>query len=268
MIVFHEPGLCGLELWRGIARGVSLFELRERKEEYFAGLREFLVRLHLGEAEADDARETAALRHAAGFVRAILCGGEALHPLLAPSLRARWSGRPPTSRGALPFEIEIDNGGIYAARRGALRLFESMGWRRGVALDLGQLQLKVMTADAHWSVSRDESLLPFGAHAIDCARGRARLRDLLRQGLSPLEECPDGIVLALPVALTQQGVAQPATYPGLLGPVEPIFAELFECPWVVVNDAVLAAVGFQPRAREKTLVVTLGFGIGGALWYR
>jgi predicted NBD/HSP70 family sugar kinase len=48
--------------------------------------------------------------------------------------------------------------------------------------------------------------------------------------------------------------------------VEPIFSELFDCPWVVLNDAVLAAVGFPPKAREKTLVVTLGFGIGGALW--
>jgi predicted NBD/HSP70 family sugar kinase len=75
------------------------------------------------------------------------------------------------------------------------------------------------------------------------------------------------VVLALPVALDSVGLAQPSTYPGLYGPVEPLFSELFECPWVVVNDAVLAAVGFRPETREKTLVVTLGFGLGGALWH-
>jgi predicted NBD/HSP70 family sugar kinase len=50
--------------------------------------------------------------------------------------------------------------------------------------------------------------------------------------------------------------------------VQPIFAGLFACPCVVLNDAVLAGVGFPPKAGEKTLVVTLGFGIGGALWVK
>ena len=322
MTVYEVPGLAGLELWRGIARGATLFELRERKREYFEGLREFLVRLHCGEAAANDDRETEALRKAAGFARAVFCGGEAVHPLIEPILRAE----------AVPFAIEIDTGGAYAARRGALEIFQAMGWSRGVALDLGQSHLKIMTAGGNSSVPRDPSLLPFGAHAIDAAIGRARLRSLIQEGLSSAAgvsqadpngssaparlvrpEPPDGIVLALPVALGRDGVAQPATYPGLFGPVEPIFSDLFPCPWVVLNDAVLAALGFPPvvqasglsleighfqhsplpvlapggtggfaclpaegrlgrasglsfAAREKTLVVTLGFGIGGALW--
>jgi hypothetical protein len=301
-MVYDVPGLGGIELWRGIARGATLFALRERKQEYFEGLREFLVRLHRGEAAADDDRETEALRKAAGFARAVFCGGEAAHPLLEPILRA----------GALPFAIEIDTSGPYAARRGALEVSKTMGWRRAVALDLGQSHLKIMTAGGNSSVPRDTSLLPFGAHAIDAAIGRARLRSLIQEGLSRVET-PDGIVLALPVALDRDGVAQPATYPGLFGPVEPIFSDLFNCPWVVLNDAVLAAIGFPPDARsdlvgrtpwsaadprsacshdrktgpggpvrtrasaprchptnprEKTLVVTLGFGIGGALWER
>jgi hypothetical protein len=48
--------------------------------------------------------------------------------------------------------------------------------------------------------------------------------------------------------------------------VEPIFSSLFSAPWVVLNDAVLAALGFPPKRPEKTLVLTLGFGVGGALW--
>jgi hypothetical protein len=211
--------------------------------------------LHAGEAESAYDGETQALRHAAGFARAIFCGGEALHPSLEPALQSP----------ALPFAVEIDRDGPYAGRRGALEIFRRMQWRYGVALDLGQTQLKVMTADAVATLPRDPELLPFGAHAIDCATGRERLRALVREGLAHVDR-PDGVVLALPVELDADGVAQPATYPGLFGPVQPIFADLFDCPWVAINDAVLAGLGFPPRRGEKTLVVTLGFGIGGAVW--
>ncbi|HLK69898.1 MAG TPA: hypothetical protein VKU19_40995 [Bryobacteraceae bacterium] len=258
MIVYREPGLCGLELWRGVSRGVSLFQLRERKQEYFLGLRDFLIRLHHGEAATLDQRETAALRKAAGFTRVILCGGETNSPFVASTF----------CTSALPFAVEIDRAGPYAARRGALRIFESMNWRHGIALDLGQLQLKVMTAKTSRTVSRDESHFPFGASALAPELGRARLRELLQTGLDRASQSPDGVVLALPVELDCEGVARAATYPGLFGPVEPIFSELFTCPWVVLNDAVLAALSFPPRNGEKTLVVTLGFGIGGALWDR
>jgi hypothetical protein len=248
VIVYEEPGLYGLELWCGIARGASLYQLRERKEEYFHALLEFLVRLHRGEERT--------LRRAAGFGRVIVCGGEALHPALGPIL----------CTDSLPFSVAIDGCGTYAARRGACSIFETMQWRRGAALDVGQLQLKVMTVEQRCCLPRDESLLPFGAQALDYLTGRARLRDFVRQGLERIPEPPDGVVLALPVALDSEGVAQPSTYPGLYGPVDEIFADLFDCPWIVLNDAVLAALSFRPERREKTLVVTLGFGIGGALW--
>lgn len=254
--IYHDPRLSGLELWRGMARGVRLDQLRDSRSEYFQGLREFLVCLHRGEAAADDPRETAALRHAAGFSRAVLCGGDAAHPALPTILCA----------GGLPFCIEIDASGPYAAWRGAMHIFQSMEWRRGVALDLGQTGLKVMSPSGNWTVPRDAALVPLGAGALSPATGRARLRSLIREGLSRVAEPADGIVLALPVALDSGGVAQPASYPGLFGPVQPIFAGLFDCPSVLLNDAVLAALGFPPGQRGKTLVVTLGFGIGGALW--
>ncbi len=256
MIVYAEPRLRGLELWRAISGGASLYQLRERKTEYFTALREFLLQLHRGECAVDDPRETEALRGAAGFARVIVCGGEAMHAALGPILCAE----------PLPFALAIDGGGMYASRRGALEVFRSMQWRRGVALDLGQLQLKVMTAGGSRCLPRDDLRLPFGAHALEAATGRERLRDFLRRGLAEIAQPPDGVVLALPVALDRDGVAESSTYPGLFGPVEPIFAELFDCPWVVLNDAVLAALGFRPAPPRKTLVVTLGFGIGGALW--
>src|SRR6185369_5599732 len=166
LTLYQEPGLSGLELWRGISRGATLFQLRERKREYFEGLRGFLVRLHRGEAESSDANETAELRRAAGFARVVLCGGEAAHPELAPVLET----------GALPFTIEIDTTGPYVARRGALRIFRAMQWQRGAALDLGQLQLKLITESQLLLLPRDDRQLPFGPYALDAALGRARLR--------------------------------------------------------------------------------------------
>ncbi len=263
MTVYETPGLSGLEIWRGVAGGVPLFQHQGREAAYFDELREFLLRLHDGVATAGDTRETKSLRRAAGFERVVFCGGSALHPALETALSAQ----------ALPFTVEIDKGGPFASWRGALRIFASQGWQRGIALDLGQMQLKVMTAGLRVILPRDRALLPFGAQAIEPELGRARLRALIQAGLSQAAEgksvpaeTPDGVVLALPVALGRDGMAEPATYPGLFGPLEPIFSGLFACPWVVVNDAVLAGVGFPPEAEGKTLVVTLGFGIGCALW--
>jgi hypothetical protein len=250
VILYRRPGLSGIELWRGISRGATLFQLRDDKPRYFSALREFLVQLHFGEARSEDE-----LLGAKGFSRVVLCGGESGHPALERAMSA----------DGLPFCVRVDEGGAYAAREGAFRVFRSMGWERGVALDLGQLHLKVMTADRSFRIARNPDVLPFGAHAIDAESGRAAIREMIGNALAAVP-CPDGLVLGLPVAINADGVAAPATYPGLFGPVEPIFAELFDCPWVVMNDAVLAGVGFEPEEPGKTLIVTLGFGIGGALW--
>jgi hypothetical protein len=244
--VYEAHGIHGLELWNAVSLSATLFQLRDQKPEYFAGLCDVLLRLHAGQVSAD-------LDRAAGFQEVIFCGGEAQHPLLEQTLK----------KAAPPFAFEIDRTGEFAARRGALRIFEQMGWHRGVALDLGQTQLKVITAAECRSLARDTEWLPLGPKALDVETGRARLRDFLA-GALPADA--DGVVLGLPVELDRDGLAQSATYPGLWGAVEPIFAELFSVPWVVLNDAVLAAAGFRPADRRKRLVVTMGFGIGGGLW--
>ncbi len=254
VIIYQEPGLYGLEIWRGIARNATLFQLRERAGEYFPALRDFLIQLHHGEAVSDNHDETIALRQAAGFVRVVFCGGGAL----APSLKTAFDV------GPLPFDIEIDTSGPFSSRGGAGRIFRSKAWSRGVALDLGQTQLKLITTTGNTIFERDTLQLPFGARSLETTLGQTRLRAWLAQAVSQLE--PDGVVLGLPVELAPNGVAKASTYPGLFGPIGPIFAGLFKCPMVALNDAVLAALGFPPRSGEKTLVVTIGYGVGGALW--
>jgi hypothetical protein len=261
VILYQKPGLAGLELWNGLsAEGRTLYQLRDSPHEYFGALSAFLDRLHRGTAETAEWRGTAGISGAKGFRHLVCCGGTALDPRLAAALAAR----------PLPYTFEINSGGAYSGREGAAMIAGEMGWRRWVALDLGQTQLKVMTSTKCFRVSRDPSVLPYGARSLDVDVGRSRVREVILSGLLRAEQLAgrpfDGIVLGLPAAIDSMGEMQPASYPGLQGPVEAVFAGLFPAPAVVLNDAVLAARGFPPKDGAKTLVITLGFGVGGALW--
>jgi len=242
VILYRHPGLQGLEIWQGLAQHSTLYQLRDDRPAYFAGLSEFLARLHAGEAETAGGDSLGA---AAGFARLILTGGDAA----AASPLIDWPH-------------VVADAGPFAARRGAEAVWREFGWRRPSAIDLGQSRLKLITPGGGECFERE---LPFGHAALEAETGRTRLRDWIRRAIPG--GC-DGVVLALPVALSADGVAAPSTYPGLSGPVEPLFSSLFaDVPWAVVNDAVLAARGYPPAFREKTLVLTLGFGVGAAIWH-
>ena len=242
---FHHPHLQGLEVWQGIARHATLDQLRHNKPVYFAGLDEFLSELHAGSAQ------TAAgdpLAPAAGFERLLLAGGDAAEAAAA----LRWP-----NHLAAP--------GAFALRAGAETIWREQGWRNPIAIDLGQTRLKILTPHDSRAIERDEAHLPFGPRALPEAKGRARLRDWLHSHL-PAEY--DGVLLALPNAIDAAGAAESSTYPGLYGPVEPLFDDLFaNAPVIYGNDAILTARGYPPANHEKTLLLTLGFGVGAALWY-
>jgi len=224
---------------------------------YFDALCRFLLDIHAGTAVTRDPSDTQALRRAARFAHVVLSGGDASSPPLVSVLSAQ----------ALPFTWEVDDSGPFAARRGALRIFTRKGWHEGVALDLGQTSLKIITPTGCRIIPRDWDRLPLGAGALDSDTGRVRLRQFFHDALEP-HAGTDGVALGLPVALDSAGLARPATYPGLSGAVISWLADLFPPDSVALNDAVLAAGGFPPPAGQKRLVLTLGFGIGGALWDR
>ncbi|HEU0124336.1 MAG TPA: hypothetical protein VFQ91_27650 [Bryobacteraceae bacterium] len=244
MIVYSHPGLEGLEVWHGMTRYSSLDQLRTDKAAYFAGLTEFLADLHAGKARTADG---CSLRQAAAFTRLLLAGGDAAE-----------------AAGRLGWPHEVADASPYSAKRGAEAIWREMGWTNPVAIDLGQTRLKCLTPDGSSWRERDWERFPHGRAALEAEQARDRLRAFVA-GALPAEF--DGCVLGLPVAVDEDGVAESSTYPGLYGPLEPLFGPVFgERPWVVVNDAVLTGRGFPPEQGEKTLVLTLGFGVGGALW--
>jgi hypothetical protein len=256
MRVYEEVGLSALELWHGIVDGQVIADMPVSSRSYFEALCSLLCHVHQGVAATNDEQDTATLRRAANFQRVILCGGDAQNPTLESVLNER----------QVAFTWEIDRTGIFAAQRGAVRIFSRLGWSNGVALDLGQTNLKVITKSGNYTVPRDLQRLPLGANALDEATGRARLRLLLGDTMQRFAAESDGVVLGLPVALDREGVARAASYPGLVGEVIPWLHDLFPPGSVLLNDALLAAAGFPPPLPQKTLVLTLGFGIGGALW--
>ena len=240
MIVYRHPGLQGLEIWRGLARSATLDQLRDDKPAYRAALAAFLFDLQAGTARTADSNDLSA---AAGFDRLTVTGGDACS--------LGWPG-------------EVIIPGPYGARAGAEALWREFGWRRPAAIDLGQTRLKLFTPEASLCLERDEAALPFGRYALEPELGRARLREFVAAAIPP--DC-DGVLLALPAAIRADGSAEPCSYPGLFGPLAPVFGALFEGRgWTVCNDSVLAARGYPPPAGEKSLVLTIGFGVGAAVW--
>jgi hypothetical protein len=143
-----------------------------------------------------------------------------------------------------PGEVVIP--GPYAARPGAEIVWAEHGWRNPAAIDLGQSRVKWFTRDDQGTIERA------GRH----------FRDLIHEAL-PANY--DGLLLALPTAIDANGNAEGCTYEGLHGPIESLFADLQQ-PWVARNDALLTARGHPPATNEKTLILTIGFGVGAAIW--
>jgi len=142
---------------------------------------------------------------------------------------------------------------------------------RGWVVDLGQSRLKISGARRR-SHPRDFATIPVSTRPVDGA-GRAALIHWVAAALREAadEQPPAAIVLALPCEISADGVLGTCSYPWAAG--EAIVAELLAAaglaglPGVLLNDAELAAIGVAERGpiAAPTLVLTVGFGIGGAL---
>jgi predicted NBD/HSP70 family sugar kinase len=152
-----------------------------------------------------------------------------------------------------------------------------------LVIDVGQTAVKLMLAGERGLFRRDWQALP-AAESVPCIQPahRQRLRSFVADAIrSFLQRTsarpPDVVVLALPCELDDQGVPGPCSYAGLEHDSEfadAVLAEagLADLPCLLLNDAELAAVSARARwdslLLPRTLVVTLGFGVGAALLVR
>ena len=206
---YVNPRLSGLELWHGIHEGKTLFELKNT-DRFIPALFRVLEDIRQGRGLTTDLIDTKDLLKARKFDQVIFTGGETLNQNFRNFVHMH--------REALPFPIFVDERGHFAQADGAKRIFQEMGWNAGVAFDLGQTQLKMISEFSNLAFERDETLLPIGRSSLTRELGLKRVVDFLKLGQQRILEehlvVPDGLLFALPLKIDADGNADTCSYPG------------------------------------------------------
>lgn len=236
-----------IEVWDLLVDGVALYDV-DRGAGFGAALGRAVELLMSGEAVSESCpRFPEVCRQ---IRRVVLAGGAAG--------AVQWRSTVPAVVAAEPERCGV---------RGGLAI---LAGRRGLVVDLGQSRLKVSGA-REWVYVRDLLKIPVSMRPVEGA-GRAALVEFVATGLrEAAAECePEAIVLALPCEIGDDAALGTCSYPWRAGDaiVEEVLAAagLERVPTWLVNDAELAAIGVAADGvADTTLVLTLGFGVGGAV---
>lgn len=253
-----------LELW-DLCVGDRILWDSMREPNFAAVLLEALHRLQAGEASTRS--DGPVPKEAREFDAVFICGGNAL----GEDLRRLAAGA--------CWPIIFSDEGSFIGERGGFHLLATHQ-RNGLVADLGQTQLKVSAGGRRWTFPRDFSRLPMRDDLADpqAPAHRSELRSFLGEGLRcAARESPtpiEALILALPARLDDRGVPEGSSYVGMKGDQDLVtdalkIARLTDLPVWVLNDAELAAVSARLHPalspNQRTLVLTLGFGLGAAL---
>ena len=255
-----DPRIQPLEIWRLLLdSGAPLWRVAQRRPER---LLEGLDLLHRGAGRTRDGRTD---HHTcAGYQHLVIGGGRAA---VVPDDLLR--------RGPTPFTRLTDP---VVAEAGGHALAARLGFRPAevLVLDLGQTAIKASHAGRRCRLERDLDRLPRGRLP---ERRRAEQRQALCAWLAeaitavvPPQDKPLAVIFALPGEITADGMPGRTTYMGTQDHrslLPDVLRRAGLSPKVVgvLNDAELAAcsASLLPEAAGKTLVLTLGFGLGAAL---
>jgi hypothetical protein len=260
-----------LEIWDLVSSHGPLFELSEHPC-FVGALLETLEALHHSTAQPPAAHTGLAV--ARGFAGLVIGGGGLLRPGVVNALRAHHAaGHSPWSR------LMLEPDPVFMAETGGHALAQGQGICP-LIIDVGQTALKLMCAERRALVQRDWQTLPTAAsvasdqQTIQRQNLRRFVAEAARSFVQHGSARPDVVVLALPCELDDQGMPGHCTYAGLerdgaFADTMLAAAGLAELPCLLVNDAELAAVSARARWANqlppRTLVLTLGLGVGAAL---
>jgi len=242
-----DPRVIPLELWDVLVDGVPLHTV-PRGPGFGAELARVVDALAAGTARTPSGTRFPAV--ARQLERVVLAGGLARE--------VAWPA------GATPAAIASEPG--RCSERGGLAILARAG-RRGLVIDLGQSTLKIATCEHRFVSARDLLAIP-----PNTGRGREVLVDWVANALAEAARAapPDALVFALPCEVSPLGRIGTCSYPWAEG--DDIVLEILDAaglsrvPAALLNDAELAAIGVADAgAGARTLVLTLGFGVGGAL---
>ena len=253
----RPTGVIALEIWDLEVRGVTLFAARE-EPDFGARLVEGVESIRSGSART---RSGFKVPDACRHIDAIFAGGGGLAGPIEDELRAI----------GLPFH----SAGAFAGEAGGLDLLDAMGARAGLVVDVGQSAIKISARSFRRRYPRDLTRLPVARPLGDRGESRDPFRSFVAEALTlamlEVGEA-DAIVLALPAELDDAGCPEGSSYPGLQGDRDLVAAVLARAGIpgaraALLNDAELAALSARRvvPAEATALVLTIGFGIGGAL---
>ncbi|MCH9686370.1 MAG: hypothetical protein K0V04_33365 [Deltaproteobacteria bacterium] len=167
----------------------------------------------------------------------------------------------------------------WVCERGARQL--RPGANTHGVIDLGQSQLKICLGGHRFAYPRPWDQLPLRDQAASDERAAAiALREFVVGGLVDAQRragtTASSVVVALPCELGDDPTPGGSSYAGLAGDDRFVPEVLASAGWptedvLVLNDAELAALAARGDPRTtglRTLVLTLGFGVGGALLQR
>ncbi len=246
-----------LEIWDLEVRGETLFEARDAID-FGARLAEGIEAIRRGEATT---RSRITLPAACRAIDAIFAGGGGVTAPVEAALRSI----------GLPFH----HGGVFAGEAGGLDLLDAIGARAGLVVDVGQSSIKISSRAGRARIPRDFERLPVTRPLGDRGDPRDPFRDFVASAVAAamrdLGEA-DAIVLALPAELDDAGCPDGSSYPGLQGDRD-VASEVCARAGIpgarvlLLNDAELAALSAARlvAASATALVITVGFGVGGAL---
>jgi hypothetical protein len=260
-----DPEILAVELWDTRLNGAVLWDWRHDRE-FGAALRSALQLWHAGTGVSKSQGALPPL--VAGFDAVFVMGGG-----VQDELRSAMVG--------LPCPLLFGEG-AFAAERGGFELLQRIGLSGWVA-DWGQSQLKLSAPGARWIFRRDWKRLPMPGDVplSQLPAQRRRLREFIAHALgnatAEARHQPAALVFAFAGGVSQEGVPEGNTYVGLHDD-DTLLTDALQLaglpclPLLVLNDAELAALSARLDSRlaayRKILVLTLGFGIGGALILR
>lgn len=134
-------------------------------------------------------------------------------------------------------------------------------WDHALAIDVGQTQIKVAYENERITIPRDFKRLP-----VRGPSSYASLLDFIKGALPNIK--PQNVILALPCHISPDLNLGDSSYAKMGG--SPLFLKDLsqaypESTWHVINDAELATLCAPDRGENRTLVLTLGFGVGACL---
>jgi len=262
MIRLQPPGILPLELWDLLMPDGSILWHHMQSPRFGEVLREVISQVWHGTAATRSEGQVSA--DVSGFHTLHLTGGGA-PAVLEVMRRGPWA------------ETTISSETAFGAATGGQALLAAHdldGW----VLDVGQSGFKLCDGSVRLQRPRDWSRLPLqdDAVVIDLEDQRAEMRRCLAAFLVDMHQAaggwPRGLVAGLPSRLDDRGVPEGSSYLGMTGDVHLIpdamkLAGMPEASLFVLNDAELAAVSARHEFDliKPALVLTIGFGVGGAL---